>query len=170
MAGVCTLCLSPYREEIKRAYGNGFKHRTVFEKYSPLMKYKGDFLAWKQMVWRHKDHNYSGVTLLPADAAGRKAKATLETLVEGLTELGMRKLETASPENTSWSDIFKGHQTQIAARKLKLGEDAMAAVIGKMFGPPIKGEVVDAVVEGETHELPGPGRAEDGTAQPGNTQ
>lgn len=167
MSGVCTLCLSPYREEVKRAYTNGFKHRVVWEKYRGLMKYKGDFNAWKQMVWRHKDHKYEGSTLLPLDANGRKAKATLETLVDGLTELGMRKLETASPENTSWNDIFKAHQTKIAAQKLKIGEDAMNKIIGQLFAPPIKGVVVEGE---EVDELPSPRRAEDGTAQPPNSQ
>lgn len=168
MTQVCTLCLSPYREEIKRAYTNGFKHRVVWEKYKDLMKYKGDFLAWKQMVWRHKDHKYEGTTLLPGAVVGRKEKASLDSLVQGLTDLGARKLETMGPEDLQFRDVFAAHKTQIEYRKLKLGEDAMQIALGKLFGPPIKGVVVDG--EEVTNELPGTGRVEDGGVKPQDSQ
>ena len=164
---VCTLCLSPYREEIKRAYGNGFKHRMVYEKYSPLMKYKGDFNAWKQMVWRHKDHNYQGSTLLPGSMEKTK-KGDLRTLVEGLTDLGVRKMETMDPGDIKFRDVFQAHKTEIEYRKLRLSEDAMMIALGKLFGPPLEGKVVEG--EEVKDELPSAGRIEDGGLEPANPQ
>lgn len=152
---ICQLCVSPYRSEILKVWDEGYPRKLIYQKYKPLMQYKGLEISFVQMVWRHKRQNHQvKAIVLPTQVEKMARRANLESVVQKLTDLAALKLESMTPEDVKLRDVFGGHKTLIESKKLKLTEDAMTIALGKLFGP---ANVIDGEVEDVPGRIEGPG-------------
>jgi len=172
MAGICKICLTPYRSEIEKAWKLGVKRVQIFRKYKPLIGYEGTESAFSSLMCRHWKHkNKAGAILLPTPegAAQPITPATIENFGKKFLELGMLKLETAGPGDVKFQEVISAQKLVLDSRKLKLSEDALTLMLGRLFGPKIE-KVKREFIEGEVVEdecLPA-GRGKDSGDQPKN--
>lgn len=163
---ICSLCLSPYKDEILAQYGRGIRTRAVYEKYRDLMKLEVSQEAFHKTVLKHikEQHDAKNLALGQTVYEMVQKKASLEGVVDKLTNLADLKVNSMKPEDVKLRDVFSGHKVLIESRKLKLTEDAMEIAMTKLFGPPvIQGEVVISELESDGH-------GEDSGHQPPGTQ
>lgn len=149
---MCKICLSPYKDELMRAYKQGFPRKILWEKYNPLIwgglgKRKGVvFGAFLQAIYRHGKHGDSGVVVVQTKNTG--IKRDLTGIVKMVNELYSRKLETMGPEDISVKDFSAANKLLLDEKKLKLDQNEQMIELAKLFGIP---EVINPldVIQGE---------------------
>lgn len=123
------------------------------------MGYKAGNKAFYMCIRRHLQQGHrADAILLTKDVKIKPSltKATIEEFGQRMLELGMVKLDQIDPDNPAsmlgvkLSDVVAAQKLSLEAKKLKLTEDAMTAMMGKLFAPPnlnkemvTEGEVVD---------------------------
>lgn len=132
--GVCKVCLSPYRKELVTLINQGWSAGQLYEKYAPLMNYTSKKQSLYILIKRHiNDKHSEEAVVLPQKGA---RAATIENFGQRMLELGMMKLENATPENIDFKDITAAQKLVLDSRKLKLNETAFDLMMSKLFAPP----------------------------------
>lgn len=146
MAALCKICISPYREELMRAWGNHFPHRMLHEKYKPLiwMKDSLTFKSFEQAVYKHQKHKNPGVVVL--QTTGTVGKDT-QGIAKMFTNLMARKLETMGPEDITVKDYVAANKLVLEEKKLQLGAQEQMLQLAKLFGIPEVINPLDVVEE-----------------------
>ena len=156
---MCRICLSPYREELMRAWNAHFPRRMLYEKYKPLIWQKKPLTeqSFLQACFKHKSHKPPGVVVVQA-GSGQK---TTEGIAKMITELFARKVETMGPDEVTTKDYLAAHKVVQDEQKLSLDKNAQMLEFAKIFGLP---DIVEPIIGEETHAELGP--AEDEGNQP----
>lgn len=160
---MCKICLSPYKEELMRAYKQGFPRKMLWEKYNPLIwgasqRKKGVvFGAFLQALYRHSKHKDTGVVVV--QTVNGNVKKTLVGIAGMVNELYARKLETMGPEDISVKDFQAANKLVLDERKLKLDQNEQMMELAKLFGIP---EVLNPLdmIKGEEDAEPRPSEDE----------
>ena len=131
---LCAICVSVYEQEIAELLRKGVSIAFICHKYKPLLDYKYNDHAFRAVIYRHKKHIKIGE---------KQKRYSVEDIVGKMTDMAGEKLENMTPEDVKFGEVFQGHRTLIEKQKVKLSESAMILALGKLFGPPIIGEIID---------------------------
>ena len=153
MSAICKICLSPYRDELKRAFKAGFPRRMLFEKYKPLIWMKSPITekSFYQALYKHEKHKLPGAFIVQAvnnvgqDTAG---------IAKMMTKLFAQKVETLTPGDISTKDYVSVNKLVIDEQKLSLDKNAQMLEFAKIFGIPDIEPVT--VIESEENVSIGP--------------
>ncbi len=121
------------------------------------------------MVPRCLKHHNPGTIIVPTppNSAQPVTSATIENFGKKFLELGMAKLETATPDQVKFQEVISAQKLVLDSRKLKLSEDALTLMLGRLFGPKLeKREFIEGEVVGD--ECLPAGRSKDSGDQPKN--
>ena len=168
MAAMCKICISPYREELMRAWGAHFPRKLLHEKYQPLIwgKHKITFLSFVQAVRLHTKHKTPGVVVL--QTTGGSVGKDITGIAKMFTNLMAQKLETMGPEDITTKDYVAANKLVLDEKKLKLDQNEQMMELAKLFGIPEIINPLDVIQGEEEHaELRPP---EDAGNQPQSTQ
>ncbi len=148
MPAMCKICLSPYKEELLRAWNSHFPRKMLYEKYKPLIWLKGPltFMSFQQAIYKHRDHKNPGVVVLQT-TGGSVGKDT-QGIARMFTNLMSRKLETMNPEDITVKDYVAANKLVLEEKKLKLDEKEQMLAIAKLFGIP---EIVEPIIGEEAN-------------------
>ncbi len=144
----CCFCVTPYRSEIIKLHTQGMPYNILYKKFTPLINYTSSYYAFLSSLKNHikRKHNVSFL-VLPGDIT---KKATLENFGQKMLELGMTKIEGMSPDQVALKDVISSQKLILDSKKLRITEDAMLLILGKLFAPPflefkkpIEGEVIN---------------------------
>jgi hypothetical protein len=159
MAGICKICLSPYRSEIERLWKQGVKRVQIYRKYKSLIPYEATESSFTRLMTRHWHHRHRTNAILavsPKDSAQPVSRVAIEQFLQGVVDLGASVLQNTRPEDLKPKDGIdlglRAGRLIFDARRVKLSEDAMALVMAEVFGPPLKvenGEVVEELGDGK---------------------
>ena len=166
MPALCKICLSPYREEMMRAFKAGFARRLLYEKYGPLMWGKDvpTLKSFLQALYKHQKHKLPGVFVVQStNHVGQDTTG----IAKMMTQLYAKKVESMSPEDVSTKDYVAVNKLVIDEAKLSLDKNAQMLEFAKIFGIP---EVMEPqIIDGEeTNVALGP--PENQGDQPQSTQ
>lgn len=149
---MCKICISPYNDELKRAWNAGFPRRMLWEKYNGLIwgKKGTTFPSFQIMVMKHWKHKDMGVVVF--QTTGGSVKKDLAGIANMVNDLFSRKLENMSPEDITVKEFSAANKLVLDEKKLKLDEKEQMMELAKLFGIPevinpldvIKGEEADA--------------------------
>jgi len=151
-AGVCKLCLSPYRAEVLALKAQKLPIRKIYNKYANPMGYTGSVYGLNMLIRRHIAAKHNNKAILLPDKKHNITPATIEAFSQKMLDLGMMKVENINPDNPMdmanlrLGDVVAAQKLSLEAKKLRLTEDAMDVMLGKMFAPPSLNE---SSVEGE---------------------
>lgn len=154
----CKLCLSPYRNEVLSLYKNRVKVPVIYRKLAAPMNYHSTMPAFRQMIVRHvKEKHKVQAVVLPNNKNGL-TRASIEEFAQRFLDLGMVKLSQIDPnnpedlKNVRFREVVAAQKLFLDSKKLKLTEDAMGIMLGKMFAPPsLRGKVVEGeLVDGSS--------------------
>lgn len=165
MPQMCRICLSPYREELMRAWNAHFPRKQLYEKYKPLI-WQGKSLGFESFltaVYKHTKHKPPQVVVVQSENGA--VKKDTQGIAKMMTELYARKLEGLGPEDITTKDYVSVNKLVIDEQKLSLDKNAQMLEFAKIFGIP---EVVEPIIGEETHAELGP--AKDEGNQPSGTQ
>lgn len=149
---MCKICISPYNDELKRAWKAGFPRRMLWEKYNGLIwgKKGTTFPSFQIMVQKHWKHKDQGVVVF--QTTGGSVKKDLAGIANMVNDLFSRKIENMSPEDITVKEFSAANKLVLDEKKLKLDEKEQMMELAKLFGIPekidpldmIKGEEIDA--------------------------
>ena len=148
MAAMCKICISPYREELMRAWNNHFPRKLLYEKYKPLIWLKGPLTeaSFHQAIYKHREHKNPGVVVL--QTTGGSVGRDTQGIAKMFTQLMSRKLETMSPEDISVKDYVAVNKLVLEEKKLQLDKNEQMLALAKLFGVP---EVDEPILGEETN-------------------
>lgn len=151
MAAMCKICISPYREELMRAWGAHFPRKLLHEKYQPLIwgKHKITFASFAQAVRLHKDHKTPGVVIL--QTTGGSVGKDLNGIAKMITSLYAEKVEKMSSDDITTKDYVAVNKLVLEEKKLKLDEKEQMMELAKLFGIPEIINPLDVIVGTEEH-------------------
>jgi hypothetical protein len=148
MSGICKICLSPYREEIMRAFHAGFPRRMLFEKYKSLSWGKSSLAekSFYQALYKHEKHKLPGAFIVQAvNHVGQDTTG----IAKMITQLYSKKVETMTPEDITTKDYVSVNKLVIDEAKLSLDKNSQMLEFAKIFGLPERVEPV--IIEGENN-------------------
>lgn len=142
--GTCIICLSPFRDEIIKLFKNKVKMADIYTKYSRLMAYKSTQYSFYVLIKRHIDNKHLASAMV---IQTERRINSIDEFGRKMLELGMIKLDTLSPEQVELKDVVAAQKLVLESKKLKITEDAMAVMLGKLFGPRLAfGDVIEGEV------------------------
>ena len=153
MSQMCRICLSPYREELVRAWKAGFPRKQLYEKYKPLIWQDKSLNldSFLQACYKHSKHKPPQVVVVQSENG--TVRKDSQGIAKMMTELYARKLEGLGPEDITTKDYVSVNKLVIDEQKLNLDKNAQMLEFAKIFGIP---EVLEPVIEGETNAELGP--------------
>lgn len=148
----CLLDTSPFRNEILAEFKQGRKSTLIYQKYAKKIGYTATPETFYRILYNHVRENHKvDAVIIPT---GGLTPATLENFGQRMLELGMAKIANIDPNNPldlalglKFKDVIAAQKLIIDSKKLKLSEDAMSIMLGKLFGPKID---TSKAIEGET--------------------
>lgn len=145
---MCRICLSPYREELMRAFKAGFPRKQLWEKYKPLIWQNKNlkFESFLQGIYKHEKHKLPQVVVVQSENGAVKKDS--QGIAKMMTELYARKLEGLGPEDITTKDYVAVNKLVLDEQKLSLDKNAQMLEFAKIFGIP---EVIQPVIEGDMH-------------------
>lgn len=154
---VCPICVSPYREELMRAWHSGFPRKQLYQKYvKKVWKKQITFISFQSACYKHLKHNPPNIVVVE--------KKDTQGIAKMMTELYARKIEGMKPEDVTTKDYVSVNKLVIDEQKLSLDKNAQMLEFAKIFGIP---ESPLTVIEGVEDAQLGP--PEDQGNQPENT-
>ena len=152
MSGICKICLSPYRDEIVKAWKNHFPRKLLYEKYKPIIwgKSKLTFESFAQSMMRHGKHNPPGVVVV-GDGSPSVKRDTMG-IAKMITELYAKKVEGMTPDDITTKDYVAVNKLLIEEKKLKLDQNEQMMALASLFGVPeiLSGVAVDPTIAPST--------------------
>lgn len=149
MSQLCRICLSPYREELMRAWKAGFPRKQLYEKYKPLI-WQGKNLnldSFLQACYKHIKHKPPQVVVVQSENGA--IKKDTQGIAKMLTELYARKLEGMTPEEVTGKDYYQANKLVLEEQKLSLDKNAQMLEFAKIFGIP---EIIEPIIGEEIGE------------------
>lgn len=148
MSRWCTICTSPYGKEVTSYWKNTFPKVKVFDKYKGLLGYTGEMKNFRMIMRTHiLKHNqpWRQAIILrnPKGDPVTVTQATVENFGQKVLEMGMAKISSMPPEDIKLHEVISAQRLVLDSKKLKLSEDMMMVMLGKLFGPELN------IVEGE---------------------
>lgn len=147
MTQICKICLSPYRDELVKAWKNHFPRKLLWEKYGAKIwgKKVPTFESFAQALMRHGQHNPPGVVVVGESATARKDTMGIAKMI---TELYAKKVEGMTPDDITTKDYVAVNKLLIEEKKLKLDQNEQMMALASLFGVPeiLSGVAVDPTV------------------------
>lgn len=134
--GICRLCLSPYRSEIVKLVNQGVVFKRIYDKYAPLMNYTFGDRGFYMMTRRHIKDQHKEEGLIVPQTDNKVSPATIENFAQRMLDLGMQKIEDVEPDTIALKDVISAQKLLLDSKKLRLSENAMDLMLGKLFAPP----------------------------------
>lgn len=153
MPAICKICLSPYRDEMMRAFKAGFPRRMLYEKYKPLVWMKSPIQenSFYQALYKHMKHKLPGAFIVQVkNTVGQDTQG----IAKMMTQLYAKKVETMTPDDVTTKDYIGVNKLVIDEQKLSLDKNSQMLEFAKIFGIPDVEPIV--VIEGEEHAELGP--------------
>jgi len=152
---VCTICISPFKREIEEDYFNRDRYhrtlKTMYAKWTPLMKYQGSFKAFAQMMWLHGKHAHlRGSTAKLLKTADKLEEVPIEDIITRIRNVYGTKLNK-TPVNilmreVRLKDVLDGEKVLIQAKRVQIEENALESMMVKLFGPKLDNKVIEGEV------------------------
>ena len=144
MSQMCRICLSPYREELMRAWKAGFPRKMLFEKYKPLIweKKKLNLNSFLTACYKHVNHKSPEIVVVRQE--GGKSTGSIAKMI---TELYARKVEGMGPKDITTRDYVSANKLVLDEQKLSLDKNAQMLEFAKIFGIPEREPV--KILDGE---------------------
>ncbi len=155
---LCKLCLTPMRYEIEEAFKKGVPRKFIFNKFSPLMDYKGKYTSFFILLYRHMKHAKRKI-FDPIEQEKKRSSllnVQLDELIQRITNIIGGKSDAELLKDTKLRDVFMGQRVLLERAKLQLQQDALELTMAKLFGPQLEGvvEFVEGKEEDGHPELP----------------
>lgn len=143
---MCMICLSPFKREMVTLHNNGTPVSVIYKRYKDKLNYTASQTAFYQLLIRHKKGGHKGDALYIPQLDSQIKSATIEEFGKRMLDLGMAKIENLDPKDVPLKDVISAQKLVLDAKKLKVTEDAMTAMMSKLFAPKINPL---EVIEGE---------------------